>query len=374
MNSLYQQVTGLSDITATDFTGLIAMGAKIKDLKLTDAFFGALTDYIARDVVPSREYNVPDDMGLLVSNNEWGALIRKYYIDPPEASEAIRWNLQDGQTVNQDIVKKLNVYEDIFTGIDPWDIEYTLPMKQLQSAFDGLNQMNAFINGIYVAIQNASKVKQMALQRMVVSNFAGELLASTDGGIHKIDVLASYNAATGGALTAAEALTDPAFHRHLAMTINNYIKFLQEPSAVFNTKNRVRFTPKRDMRVQMLGMVGSAADIYLQSDVYHNELTSLPNYRELMSWQGNNKTYDFNELSRINITTSSGKVVNQTGVIALITDYDAMGITFMREDVNAHVNQRGDFTNFFLHYDTGYYNDLSENGVVFVMQDTQPTP
>lgn len=369
-NLAYQQATGDSKLVATDLTGLIAMGEKLTSLKLTDAFFGVITDAIARDVVPSREYNAVDDSGLLVASSEWGALVRKFYIEPPEATTAVRWNLQNGDTVSQDTVNKLTVHEDVFSGIDPWDIDYTIPNSQLFTAFKGPAEFGAFVNGIYVAVNNAAKMKQAAMQRMVTTNFIASLLSSTATGIHKINLLAEYNTATNESLTFSSAFRSGDFLKYATMRIASVIKYMRDPSSVFNVKQRVRFTPESDLRVQFLSAFGSAVNSYLQADTYHNELTALPLYREVNFWQGNNQTYSIEDVSTINVTTSKGDVVNETGIIGLITDYDAMGINFERQNVETHMNYKGKFTNFFLQYDVGYFNDTSENGVVFVMQET----
>lgn len=369
-NLAYQQVVGDTTLTATDMTGLIAMGEKLADLKLTDAFYGVITDAIARDVVPNREYNGVDDSGLLVASDEWGALVRKFYIEPPEASEALRWNLENGQIVSQDTVNKLTVHEDVFSGIDPWDIDYTLPNNQLFTAFHGPAEFGAFVNGIYVAVNNAAKIKQAAMQRMVTTNFIASLLSSTSAGIHKINLLTEYNTLTNKSLTFTTAMMSSDFLKYATMRIGSVIKYMRDPSSVFNVKQRVRFTPASDLRVQMLSAFGSAVNSYLQADTYHNELTALPLYREVNFWQGNNQTYSNDNVSSIDVTTSKGDVVKETGIIGLITDYDAMGINFQRQNIETHINYKGKFTNFFMQYDVGYFNDTSENGVVFVMQET----
>ena len=369
-NLAYQQVTGDTKLVATDLTGLIAMGEKLTDLKLTDAFYGVITDAIARDVVPDRVYNAVDDSGLLVSSDEWGALVRKFYIEPPEASEALRWSLQNGQTVSQDTVNKLTVHEDVFSGIDPWDIDYTLPNDQLITAFRGPAEFGAFVNGIYVAVNNAAKMKQAAMQRMVTTNFIASLLSSTAAGIHKINLLTEYNTLTNESLTFTSAMMSSDFLKYATMRIGSVIKYMRDPSSVFNVKQRVRFTPAADLRVQMLSAFGSAVNSYLQADTYHNELTALPLYREVNFWQGNNQTYSNDDVSSIDVTTSKGDVVKESGIIGLITDYDAMGINFQRQNIDTHINYKGKFTNFFMQYDVGYFNDTSENGVVFVMQET----
>lgn len=369
-NLAYQQVVGDTTLTATDMTGLIAMGEKLADLKLTDAFYGVITDAIARDVVPNREYNDVDDSGLLVASDEWGALVRKFYIEPPEASEALRWNLKNGQIVSQDTVNKLTVHEDVFSGIDPWDIDYTLPNNQLFTAFRGPAEFGAFVNGIYVAVNNAAKIKQAAMQRMVTTNFIASLLSSTSAGIHKINLLTEYNTLANKSLTFTTAMMSSDFLKYATMRIGSVIKYMRDPSSVFNVKQRVRFTPASDLRVQMLSAFGSAVNSYLQADTYHNELTALPLYREVNFWQGNNQTYSNDDVSSIDVTTSKGNVVKETGIIGLITDYDAMGINFQRQNIETHINYKGKFTNFFMQYDVGYFNDTSENGVVFVMQET----
>ena len=106
-------------------------------------------------------------------------------------------------------------------------------------------------------------------------------------------------------------------------------------------------------------------ETYLQSDTFHDEIVKLPQYSELPYWQGTGTKYDTNDCMSINITTSSGKVVNASGIIGIIADEDALGITIWNERTTSAYNGHGEYTNYYKKADIGLWNDLSENAIVF---------
>ena len=108
----------------------------------------------------------------------------------------------------------------------------------------------------------------------------------------------------------------------------------------------------------------------MQSDTYHNELVQLPAYREVQYWQGSGTDYEFSDTSLIDITTASGKVVQQNGVVCLINDIEAIALTHTNRTSDSIWNPKGRYTNYFQNVDIAYMNDMTENGIVFIVTDT----
>lgn len=370
VNSLYQQLTGQSDIVATNATGLIQMGKALDLANMKDKFFGAMTDAIRRTIIPTRIYN-PDDgtgdeTGLIMGEDEFGALTRKFYVAPPDAQTAVRWNLPaNGSTVDPFVINRPEVNEYWFYGINAYDIPITLPDYQIKSAFNNAEEMAAVINGIQIAVENSIKAKAQAMAKLCYSNFIGELATTDTAGIHVVKLLTEYNTLTNITLTPTEAMTDEKFLMFATFQINSYLSYLSDMSSVFNTAEYVRFTPRDYARVRVLTYFAKSVDSYLRSNVYHDELVSLPNYREVNFWQGNGQAYTLEKLSSIDITTSSGKVAKVGNVIALITDWEALGLSYRERRTKSIENPNGDYVNIFNKFDIAYFNDPSENGIVF---------
>ena len=119
----------------------------------------------------------------------------------------------------------------------------------------------------------------------------------------------------------------------------------------------------------MLAEFESAASVYLQSDTFHNELTSLPQAETVPYWQGSGTDFAFTSTSKINVNTSSGNAVEQSGILGIIFDRDALGVSNLDRRVTSNYNGKGEFFNNWYKADAGYFNDMNENFVVFYVDD-----
>lgn len=101
------------------------------------------------------------------------------------------------------------------------------------------------------------------------------------------------------------------------------------------------------------------------SDTFNKELVALPQHETVPYWQGSGTDYGFGSVSKINVKTNSGKEVEQAGIIGVIFDRDALGVSNLDRRVTTNYNARAEFYTNFYKFDAGFYNDLDENFVVF---------
>lgn len=377
INSISKQAYGETGITATDMTGLIAMGNTILSTpEATDAFLKTLIDRIGRVVIGTRAYTA-DTTGILMNTFDYGCIMQKITVQPMQAVEAPQWNLTGGEAIDQYIITKPDVRQKLFDGVTAWEIDVTIPDVQIKSAFTTPEALTAFIDGIFTAMENSMQIQLERTGEMAVANFIGEKIwaqANGTSGIHCIHLLQSYNTKTGLTLTADKALRDLEFLKFATTQINLYVNRMTKMSALFNTEKYKRFTPRDLLRVTMLSDFVTAENAYLQSDTFHRDLVSLPNYREALYWQGSGLGYGYDDTSKINITTSDGHTVSQDGVVCLINDVEAIGMTIDNRRLRTSPpNGRGEYTNYFSKADIRYYNDMSENGLVFTVTDNPVT-
>ena len=377
VNSISKQAYGEQGITATDMTGLIAMGNTILSTpEATDAFLRTLIDRIGRVVIGTRAYSA-DTTGILMNTFDYGCIMQKITVQPMAAVEAPQWSLTGGEAVDQYIITKPDVRQKLFDGLTAWEIDVTIPDIQIKSAFTTPEALTAFIDGIFTAMENSMQIQLERTGEMAVANFIGEKIyaqAHGTGGIHCIHLLQSYNDKTGLTLTADKALRDLEFLKFATTQINLYVNRMTKMSVLFNTEKYKRFTPRDLLRVTMLSDFVTAENAYLQSDTFHRDLVALPNYRETLYWQGSGPEYEYAETSKIAITTSDGHSVTQDGVICLLNDVEAIGMTIDNRRLRTSPpNGRGEYTNYFSKADIRYYNDMSENGLVFTVTDNPVT-
>ena len=148
-------------------------------------------------------------------------------------------------------------------------------------------------------------------------------------------------------------------------TLGLYADRLSKISTLFNVEGKERFTSADYLHVVLLSDFAKAADAYLQSDTYHNEFTKLPNAETVPYWQASGTGYDFDSVSKIDVKTASGNTVSQTGILGVMFDRDALGVTNLDRRVTTHYNAKAEFYSNWYKFDAGYFNDLSENFVVF---------
>ena len=144
-----------------------------------------------------------------------------------------------------------------------------------------------------------------------------------------------------------------------------YTDRLSKMSTLFNVGGKERFTPKDNLHIVLLTDYASSTMAYLESDTYHNEMVKLPTYETVPYWQGTGKDYGFDSISRINVTSSSGKDIAMSGIIGVMFDSEALGVSNLNKRVTTNYNAKADFFNNFYKFDAGYFNDLNENFVVF---------
>ena len=149
------------------------------------------------------------------------------------------------------------------------------------------------------------------------------------------------------------------------MQIAMYSDRLEVISTLFNVGGTEKFTPKDRQRIVMLSEFKRSADVYLQSDTFHDEFTRLPSSDSVTYWQGSGTDYSFASTSAIDVKTPSGDTVSATGILGVIFDRDALGVTNMDRRVTTNYNPKAEFWNEWHKMDAGYFLDLDENFVVF---------
>lgn len=373
LNNVVEQMKGEVDINIVDNTGIVALGNYVISSDNTkDDFLNTFVDRIGRTIIDERPYN-PDIKSLLNNSFEFGAVMQKIYVEPMPAEQAKHWGLENNTGVDQYIITKPVAHQALFSNMDTWQVNVTIPDMQLRSAFTNAETMAAFIDAVFMSMRTSMQIQLEALANTCYTNFIAERLVykqNNPNSITVINLLTDYNTHAGTTLTAEQALDNTEFLKYATKQINMTIKRMERASILFNQMGYTRHTPREYMRVTMLADFTESAYMYLQADTYHKELVSLPYYNEVPYWQGTGTGYDFKSVSTISVLTASGSMIKQDGVIGLICDIESMGIMHDNRRMRSSYNSNGEYTNYFDKADMGYYNDLSENGIVFVVSDS----
>lgn len=386
INSIVKQVVGLENITVTKSADIVSLGDTVlSSAANTDNFFGTLADRIGRTIFNIRVLETMPYLFLMMDTMYYGAVLQKIYVDPQSASNNDTWDLVNGQDYSPFIINKPTVRQKLFTGMSVWEYDYTLPREQMRTAFLSETEIAAMISCIMAATENNLKLSLAATARLAYANYIAQKLnaakSTTQKGVHVIDVLTGFNNLTGSSLIPASAMTNPDFLRYLAQQITLWYKRMRDMSTLFNLDGYYRHTPSADLRVTLLTEVASAMNTYLWSDTFHNELLALPNYNEVNYWQAEGTAFDTATTSGISVTIDvdgTPTTVTENGILCVLSDVEAIGMTLDQRRTTSQYNSRTETENIFNKAEVQYFNDMSENGIVFTLgsytNPVAPTP
>lgn len=366
MNSITNELIGESEVVQEDLSNIVQIGDTIQNVAGIDNYVKSLVDHIGKVIFVNRAYSGTAP-SVLMDGWEYGSILEKVTYDGlPEATENESWELVNGQSYDVNVFTQPKVSAKFYNHRVTFEIPMSFAERQVKSAFDSVGQLNAFFSMIYNAVDKSMTVKTDSLIERTINNFIGETISSGTS-VQNINLRTMYTAAGGTLATdAKQAIKDPEFIRFCAYQISLYSDRLTKISTLFNMGGKDRFTPKDRQHIIMLSEFDSASDVFLQSDVYHNELVRFPkNIDRVPYWQGSGTDYSIDSTSKINVKTASGNAVEQDGILAVMFDRDALGVSNLDRRVTTNWNAKGEFFNNWFKFDAGYFNDFNENFLVF---------
>jgi len=376
VNSVSKEVLGETTVVNEDLTNVVDLGKAIFDADQVDNYVKKLVDHIGKVVFVNRTYSgsVPT---VLMDSWEFGSVLEKISTNLPDATENKSWDLTDGEEYKQDVFKAPKVTTKFFSSKVTFEIQMSFTEKQLKSAFSNAAQLNGFVSMLQTSVENSLTVKLDSLIMRSINNMTAETINADTTGVKAVNLLAKYNEQAAGkfneqaegTLTAASALTSKEFIRFATYTMGVVSDRMTKVSTLFNVGGEVRFTTKDLQNVILLSDFANASSAYLVSDTFNSDKVTLPKHEVVPYWQGSGLAYDFDSVSSIDVKTSAGNTVKQTGIIGVIADRDAVAVANLDRRTTTAYNARAEFFNNWFKADAQYINDLNENFVVFYIAD-----
>ena len=372
VNSSLKEVDGTSVLLKEDLSNVVDVGKDILDKDDIDNFVKKLVDRVGKTVFNNRVYQ-GSAPSVLMDAWEYGSVVEKVDAELPNVEENDSWNLQDGKSYDQDIFYQPKVSAKFFNSKVTFDIPMSFTKMQVKSAFNSATELNSFISMLMTKVQNAMTLHLDGLIMKTINNFTAQVINSNKG-LQVVNLLKGYNDQTGQTLTSAKALTDPTFIKYANLMINTYRSRISQMSTLFNVGGVHKFTPKENQHLVILSDFASASKVYLESDTYNQQNVQLgTGYDTVPYWQGSGTSYNFSDTSSIDVAIKDGsttKEVKQSGILGVLFDTSALGVSCQNPRTTTAVNARAEFYTNFNKYDAMYYNDLNENFVVFMVADT----
>ena len=375
VNSSLKEVNGSSQLLKEDLSNVVDIGKELLNNDDVDNFVKKLVDRVGKTVFNDRVYQ-GSAPSVLMDAWEYGSVVEKIDSDLPKVEENDSWKLEDGKSYDQDIFYQPKVSAKFFNSKVTFDIPMSFTKTQVESAFSSATELNSFLSMLMVKTQNAMTVNLDGLIMKTINNFTANVINAKKG-MQVVNLLDLYNKVAQTKVTVDNALTSPDFIKFANLTINTYRDRLTKMSTLFNEAGLNKFTPVDNQHLVILSDLASASKVYLESDTYNQDNVKINNYDTVPYWQGSGTTYNFKDTSKIDIAIKDGtqtKEVVQSGILGVLFDTSALGVSCQNPRTTTAVNARAEFYTNFNKYDAMYYNDLNENFVVFMIAEPTQSP
>lgn len=378
LTSLAQQATGQVVQAVTDLSSYISVGQQTLRSGYDPLNIG-LSQMVSKTIFSFRPYR-----GALASldrdSNEWGAITRKVNaINQPIESEG-SYALTDGQhSPDMFAVRKPKLWQTNFYGFDVWADHVSVTRKQLKNAVMNPAEMGRLMDLILGTKANEMEISRVAFRRATLANMIASVVALNNSAQIR-HLLTEYNAATGLSLTA-QTVMQPAnyapFIRWAYAQIAKVSDLLEEPNATYHLNPSagtiLRHTPKADQRLYVYSGALHDIDAQVLATTFNDDRVKLPAVTESVNfWQSPDSPREINiipaYIDATGAVVSNPTAQNVEAIFAVLLDRDAVGVNFYDQDVAVSPYEAaGQYYNYWYHDSHRYYNDVTENAVVFLM-------
>lgn len=375
LNSIVGQATGKTPLTLTNSENFLSIATTALTLS-TDNLLNAVSQTLSKTIFSIRPYEAKFK-GLMKDEIRFGNHVRKLNIGDNDWENDTRYDLEDGKSVDDQVVSIPKILQTNFYGQNIYARHYTIFRDQLNIALSSEDEFQRFISMI---VQNCNDMIEQCHEstaRMTLANFiGGKVKGDTDNVIH---LVTKYNDVAGTTLTT-DTVRQPSNFVPFIKWAFGYIGFisgmLTERSQKFHInvtgKEISRHTPQNKQKLYLFSEYLKDMDASVLSSIYNDQYLKWADHEQVNFWQsidtpdGINVSASYmNETGSIDIDDAGTATNNIFGVLF---DEEAVGITTCGQWSSAsRFNARGGYANFWYHFNDRYYNDFTENGVVFLL-------
>lgn len=373
LGEIVEQATGSKPMAVTDTSSFVTV-AQIGLKTGYDTLATAISQVISRTIFSIRPYNRKFG-GLEVSNQRYGNHVRKQSpIDKaPEDDE--RYSLTEGEAIDHYKVSKPLVQQTNFYGANTYQRHLTTYRDQLDISLQSPDEFASFLSMTLSNVSDMIEQDHENTARATVANLIGGAIDLA--GSNVVHCLTEYNAITGGTYTADTVLnpdTIAGFAKYLVARINTIAKMLTERSTVFHQtidkKTVKRHTPIERQKAYIYTDYLSKVYANVFSTVFNENYLKIADTEEVNFWQSIKTPGSINVTPAYTDSTGAvvkGKEVNKP-ILAVLFDEEAAGYTVVNQwTQNTPMNAAGGYYNTYWHFTDRYWNDFTENHVVFVL-------
>lgn len=385
LNAVLEQMTGASSLAPVDESEFVAVATTVLQTGY-DSINKAISQVLTRSIYSARAYS-PIYPSIMRDSQVWGGIVRKVTMLDLDFIDDKAFPLADGDgvtDVDPFLINKQKAVQFNFYGGNVKELVVTTTEDQLRQAFSSSADFGSFMAAQAQNLINQLNQKIEAESRITVNNMI--IAACYEGGDRVLHVLTEYKAETGNTtITAANYLSAAEFEpfaKWFYGRINTLKGFMKERTSKFHanittyngaalSKPIMRHTPEENLNIFMNADFMNQVDASALSGIYNTQFLSIGGFERVNYWQGINDPLTVQ--GKANIMDTDGTCyttddpVTCAGVIGVLFDDEALGITVIDEGVRSIENPRGRYFNNWYNWTARWYNDQSENFVVLCL-------
>ena len=375
INAINAQAKTGGALTAVDTSSFVTVAQTLL-LSGYDNLISAISQVLSKTIFSHRPYEAILD---ILYNDEirWGNHVRKVVPLDFDAEADDRLQMTDGQSIDPWVVNKPKAKQFNFYGQEVFQRHLSIPKDQLDVAFSGEAEFARFIAMIYANANDLLTQDEEDVRRMCLANYIGGIYYTSPTSV--INLLTEYNTFTGQELTATTVYQP-----------SNYKPFIQWASArIMNVSDELRqrgyrwhknltnvniprHTPREYQKLIMFAPEYRRIENSALANTWHDDYI-----KGFDGFEAVNFFQNPDHPNSVNVTPSiidnSGEFLKADQIVVnnifgVLFDRDAMGETRINEWAQATpINPRGGYSNMFWHRTLRWYNDFTENAVLFTL-------
>lgn len=375
LNAIVAQATGKNPITTISTADFVSVANTALGLS-TDQLLGAISQTLSRTIFSIRPYS-RKFKGLYMDSQRFGNHTRKLNIADSDWNKDLRYDLTDGQAVDDQIVRKPNVLQTNFYGQNIFERQVTIFKDQLNIALSSEEEFQRFITMVMTNASDQIEQAHESTARMTLANFIGGKVKGDTANVYKLVTI--YNDVAGTVLDTATVRQPENFVPFMKWAVG-FIKTISDRMTNRSQKFHInvtgkeisRHTPYNKQKLYLYSELLNDIDASVMTSIFNDEYLKFAEHERVSFWQSIDNPDGIKVIPSYLQPGGTVKVETEELAVAdifgVLFDEEAVGITTYGEwSAPSPFNARGGYSNIFWHFNDRYFNDFTENGVVFLL-------
>lgn len=370
----------IGTLSPTNSGALADLGTKITSAQsFEQLFINGVLEVMGRMEIEDMVYRSDDFNSMLVDRDKYPGFMARIYFEP---SDNIMSDPSFDLKAGENYAELEHTYfgakysQKIFDEQIPLLGAMSYSHDDLITAFRGWNEMETFLSGKRASILSILDIRMSVWKHML----AQSAIAMSYQQGSAVKLITEYKKLVPTFdKTGAGALYDKGFLAFMAETMSNTKDYMKKMTTAFNNGEHVTFATR--INFWLLTAIDSRLRYGLRADTYNEKLLSFGDYEIVANWQGvaseadkfdlntlSTIKLDSNSVSKLGLTANDSGNFTKSGVVGLMADWRAIGLTIIREYANSSYTASGSFTTDFYHYLSRAIVDTNYPIVAFVLE------